>query len=344
MRIDQLYRGDCVNLLAAWRPRWADLIFADPPYNIGYDYDNYDDNRPRAEYLDWSRRWMKACRRSLKPRGSLYVAIGDDYAADLRNIGRRLGLQLRNWIIWTYTFGQSTTKKFCRSHTHILYFTRHATRFTFNDRSLRFPSARHTTYQDKRACPSGRLPNDVWNEFPRVCGTFRERVGPHGCQMPEALLMRIILASSNPGDVVLDPFVGSGTTAAVAKRLGRRYVGIDVSKQYIDSARERLAEVSDESTAKHTGLTWPALHVEMLRQLYRETAVSINRILLNATVMNVLARCLSWRTGDRYSADDVRGRLCRLARKGKLPTLPNDTAFDPALAPKTCRVRRMKAS
>ena len=156
--------------------------------------------------------------------------------------------------------------------------------------------------------------------------------------------MRIILASSDPGDAVLDPFVGSGTSAVVAKRLGRRYVGIDVSARYIDCARSRLAEVADESNAKHTRFTWPALHVEMLRQLYRETAVSINRILLSPTVRNVMARCLSWRTGDRYSADDVRGRLCRLARKGKLPTLPNDTPFDPALAPKTCRVRRMKAS
>jgi site-specific DNA-methyltransferase (adenine-specific) len=212
--------------LDSWSERCIDLAFADPPFNIGYVYDNYVDDKPNAEYVAWSRAWMAACQRVLKADGSFYIAIGDDFAADIRVLGRELGLHLRNWIIWRYTFGQNMKAKFSRAHTHVFYFTKDPKQFTFNDRNLRFPSARHTEYQDLRANPLGRLPDDVWDEFPRVCGTFRERAGFHGCQMPEALLMRIIMASSNPGEIVLDPFVGSGQAARAALHRHRYLAGV----------------------------------------------------------------------------------------------------------------------
>ena len=118
--------------------------------------------------------------------------------------------------------------------------------FTFNAEAIRVPSARQLVYGDRRANPTGRLPDDTWIlrpqdlpdgftaeedtwYFPRVCGTFKERAGWHGCQMPEQLLGRIIRACSNPGELVLDPFAGSGTTLAVAKKLGRRYLGFELS-------------------------------------------------------------------------------------------------------------------
>lgn len=327
MDLDTIYCGDALELLAAWKPAQVDLAFADPPFNIGYVYDNYHDDVPNEEYVAWSRQWMAACQRILKPHGSFYVAIGDDFAADIRIIGRKLGLHLRNWIIWRYTFGQNMKAKFSRAHTHIFYFTKDAKRFTFNDRLLRFPSARHTEYQDLRANPLGRLPDDVWDEFPRVCGTFKERAGFHGCQMPEALLMRIVMASSNPGDVVLDPFLGSGTTAVAAKRLGRRYVGIDISAEYAAHARKRLAAVRDESTARPRGGEWPALHIEMLMQLYRETKVVLANLLPNQVALRVIAASLSERSGVQYEAAEVGERLRGLAESGSLPKLPNDTAY-----------------
>jgi hypothetical protein len=232
-------------------PGAARLVFADPPFNIGYRYDGYDDARAYRDYVDWSRRWIECSARVLAPDGSLYVAIGDDYAAEIRLIGRELGLTLRNWIIWHYTFGQNMRDKFVRAHTHVLYFVRDRRRFVFHGDQLRFPSARHTEYADRRAHPDGRLPDDVWTEYPRVCGTFRERQGWHGCQMPEALLARIILASSDPGDVVLDPFVGSGTTVAAAVKLGRIGVGIEQSPDYAAAARLRLKQATREAAHWH---------------------------------------------------------------------------------------------
>ncbi|MCK4603050.1 MAG: site-specific DNA-methyltransferase, partial [Phycisphaerae bacterium] len=210
-------------------------------FNIGYKYDVYEDRKAYEEYRAWTERWMAACCNVLKPTGSLWVAIGDDYAAEMRLIARKLGLHLRNWVVWHYTFGQSTRRKFARSHTHLFYWVKDPRRFTFNDAAVRVPSARQTTYADKRANPAGKLPDDVWS-FSRVCGTFHERVEWHPCQMPERLLERIIKACSNKGELVIDPFSGSGTTCVVAARLGRQYFGIDISEKYVQRSVKRLTE------------------------------------------------------------------------------------------------------
>jgi site-specific DNA-methyltransferase (adenine-specific) len=213
------------------------------------------------EYVDWSERWMRAVHRALKPGGSFYLAIGDEFAADLCHVARRkIGFHMRNWIIWHYTFGQQTRKMFAKSHTHILYFTKQKDGFTFNADDVRVASARQTTYADKRANSKGKLPDDVWFLRPqeaaphayfepggdtwnesRVCGTFKEREGWHGCQMPFGVLNRIIKASSNKNDIVLDPFNGSGTTVVAAALLDRQYVGIDQADEYVAHARKRLA-------------------------------------------------------------------------------------------------------
>jgi DNA modification methylase len=329
MHPNTIYCGDSCDVLEGWPEGSVDLVFADPPFNIGYVYDKYQDDKPNDEYVAWSRRWMAACQRVLKPTGSFYIAIGDEFAADVRIIGRELGLHLRNWIIWYYTFGQNTKAKFARSHTHIFYFTKDEREFTFNDHLLRFPSARHTEYQDLRANSAGRLPNDVWDDFPRVCGTFKERAGFHGCQMPEALLMRIVMASSQPGELVLDPFAGSGTTLVAAKRLGRRYVGIDISKSYVSHVEERLAHAGDESQMLVDEAGWPALHVDMLAQLYRETKVTLANLLPNEVALRVVAASLSARTGASYDAAAVRGQLERMNDGKTLPKLPNDLPFVP---------------
>jgi len=234
--------GDCVEILGKLNEPVADLIFADPPFNIGYKYDVYEDRRKYDEYYDWTKAWMTVCaEKALKPKGSFWVAIGDEYAAEVRIIGNDLGLHLRNWVIWHYTFGQSTKRKFARSHAHLFYWTKDPKEFTFNDMAVRIPSARQTTYADKRANPKGKLPDDVWS-FSRLCGTFNERVGWHPCQMPERVLERIVRASSNAGDLVLDPFSGSGTTCIVAARLKRNYAGIDISSEYVGNSRQRLAD------------------------------------------------------------------------------------------------------
>jgi site-specific DNA-methyltransferase (adenine-specific) len=258
--LDRLQEGDCVEGLKSLDAGSIDLAFADPPFNIGYEYDVYNDRRDAEQYLDWTRQWGQEIVRVLKPAGAFWLAIGDEFAAEMKVMFHRdLQLSLRSWVIWYYTFGVNCTKKFSRSHAHLFYFVKDAKQFTFNDQdpAVRVPSARQLVYADKRANPEGRLPDDTWILRPqdvpggfagdqdtwyysRVCGTFKERAGWHGCQMPERLLGRIISACSNPGDVVLDPFAGSGTTLAVAKKLGRRYLGFELSPEYAARVRARL--------------------------------------------------------------------------------------------------------
>jgi len=257
--MNQVLTGDCLRILPTLPAGCVDLAFADPPFNIGYEYDVYDDRRSREHYLAWTERWLAAVVRVLRPDGSLYVAIGDEYAAEMKVRLDACGLTMRNWIIWHYTFGVHCTRKFNRSHAHVFYYVRDPKHFIFNADSVRIPSARQTTYADRRANPAGKVPDDTWVlrpqeearcfapesdtwYVPRVCGTFKERTG-HPCQMPEAVLERIIRVSSEPGDLVLDPFAGSGTTLATAARLGRKYVGVELSPDYADAVRRRLAVV-----------------------------------------------------------------------------------------------------
>ncbi len=326
--------GRCLEHMAAWPASSVDLIFADPPYNIGYTYDQYDDRLTPEEYGKWTGQWIRACSRLLKPTGSFYVLIGDEFAAEARlhikALERKKALSLRNWIIWHYTFGQNCHAKFNRSHAHLFYcvgsaafgrWQRTDPPFTFNRQEVAIPSARQTTYADARANPKGKLPDDTWclrpeaeptqlglfgdsdpadqrdpaegrtgseasasteadgadtNASPwllrpqeaegiafrsdhdtwylsRLCGTFSERQGWHPCQLPEALLERIIRVSSNEGDSVFDPFVGSGTTLAVAARLGRRWGGCELSEDYASRAASRAREA--ERTARPTTTT-----------------------------------------------------------------------------------------
>jgi site-specific DNA-methyltransferase (adenine-specific) len=276
--LGRIHRGDCVVGLRKLRAESVDLAFADPPFNIGYDYDVYDDRRGADEYVNWSRQWIEGVRRVLKPGGTFWLAIGDEFAAELKVLCTGdLGLHCRSWVVWFYTFGVHCKQKFTRSHAHLFHFVRDPKKFTFNSLAVRVPSARELVYGDKRADPDGRVPDDTWmmapalpaevptrdgfilrpqdipERFPpdsdtwfysRVAGTFNERSGWHGCQMPEQLLGRIIRACSNEGDIVLDPFSGSGTTLAVAKKLRRSFLGFELSKQYARNIERRLAAIT----------------------------------------------------------------------------------------------------
>jgi len=287
--------GDCLAEMNRLPEGDVDLVFADPPFNIGYDYDVYDDSLEHQRYLDWSGQWISAVWRVLKPTGAFWLAIGDEYAAELKLASQKIGFHCRSWVIWYYTFGVNCSRKFTRSHAHLFHFVKDPVNFTFRDDDLdnRVPSARELVYNDKRAHPRGRLPDDTWiirpadavgelvsddeawtphtlaapsdtdrtftlrpqdlehcfraSEdtwyFPRVAGTFKERAGFHGCQMPEQLLGRIIRTCSEAGDLVLDPFSGSATTLAVAKKLGRRFLGFELSEDYVRYGLERLAAI-----------------------------------------------------------------------------------------------------
>ena len=261
LKSGKIHQGDCLELMRTVDSGCVDLVFADPPFNIGYEYDQSDDRQDDEKYIAWCSDWMAQVHRVLKPSGTFWLAIGDEYAAELKVAAQReIGFATRSWVIWYYTFGVNCKTKFSRSHAHLFHFVKDPETFTFNDHEIRVPSARQLVYGDKRANPSGRLPDDTWIlrpqdipesfqgdedtwHFPRVCGTFKERTGGHGCQMPEQLLGRIIRASSNEQERVLDPFGGSGTTLAVAKKLGRQYLGIELSENYVELIKKRLAAI-----------------------------------------------------------------------------------------------------
>lgn len=256
-----IYNEDCITGLQKLDPGVVDLAFADPPFNIGYKYDVYRDSLDDDEYVQWCSRWIGEVVRVLKDDGTFWLAIGDEYAAELKVLMQRQHhLVCRSWVIWYYTFGVNCKNKFSRSHAHLFHMVKNPKQFTFQADQIRIPSARQLVYNDARANPTGRLPDDTWIlrpqdlrdgfsadqdtwYFPRVAGTFHEREGFHGCQMPEQLLGRIIRACSREGEIVLDPFGGSGTTLAVAKKLGRKHLGFELSADYVEKINERLAKI-----------------------------------------------------------------------------------------------------
>ena len=310
--LNKIICGDCIELLSKVRKPFADLIFADPPFNIGYEYDKYNDKQDREQYIAWTKDWMTVCKKVLKPHGSLYIAIADEYAANVKIIADALGLFLRNWLIWHYTFGQQMKNKFARSHTHIFYFVNDEKNFTFNDYAVRVPSDRQLIYNDRRANPVGKMPDDVWSQYSRVCGTFKERTGWHPCQMPESLLKRIIAASSNPGDCVLDPFSGSGTTAAAAYQLDRNYVAVEVSQRYVENAKKRLADLK---SLHRSNLFFNLTELGELKRLLSDMEMPAKEIAADRDLLQLFTNQFTVRmnNGKQYKTEEMVTALKDLA-------------------------------
>ena len=212
----------------------VDLIVADPPYNLDTSYGRNRQKKSWEEYESFTRKWLAEAVRLMKPEASLYVFMGVGFIARLfLMLQKDLGLHFNSWIVWHYTQGMGRRKGFSPRHEDILYFTK-SRKYVFNLDSIRIPQK----YYRKRNNMTGANPGDVWF-FSHIhyCSAERE---PHPTQKPEALLERIIKSSSDAGQMVLDPFVGSGTTARVARVLGRSYVGIDINPEYIRRAKERV--------------------------------------------------------------------------------------------------------
>lgn len=228
--------GDATIEMAQLPPACIDLVIADPPYNLGKDYGNNLDLRAWHDYEHFTQEWLKQALRVLKPTGSLYVFMGVRFIARLYlMLEADFGLQFNGWITWHYTQGMGRKRGFSPRHEDILYFTR-STDYTFNLDDVRIPQK----YYRERNNMAGANPGDVW-EFSHVhyCSAEREQ---HPTQKPEALAERMIRASSNVGDWVLDPFVGSGTTCKVAQVLERRWIGIDINPEYIAMSQRRLTD------------------------------------------------------------------------------------------------------
>ncbi len=220
--------GDCLKILPTL-PK-ARMIFADPPDNLGLKYNGFTDRQER--YLEWLSRVMLS---GWKYSDIFWLSFYHKYLAYVVSMGG----DSSRLFIWRFTFGQHRESDCGNGFRPILRIIKPHT-VIYPD-AIRIPSARQTVYGDKRANPEGRVPDDVW-DFPRVCGTFKERSRWHPCQHPEALIERIVKLSTKEGDLVIDMFAGRGTVNRVCKRLNRHCIGIEISQFYCDKIEADLCK------------------------------------------------------------------------------------------------------
>lgn len=235
-----VFWGDAVSVMEQRvEDESVDLIFADPPYSIGKRFVNFHDKWPsEAAYVEWCQQWLALCIAKLKPTGSLYVMTSTQCVPYL-DLYLRHRLHIVSRIVWHYDSSSVQAKRhFGSMYEPILFCVKNKDDYTFNTDDIKveartgsqrklidYRKSTPTTYNSKK------VPGNVWY-YARVRYRMPEYEN-HPAQKPEALLERIILASSNPDDVVLDPFSGTFTTSSVAKRLGRRSIGIEREKEYV---------------------------------------------------------------------------------------------------------------
>ena len=231
----KIWFGNALDLFENVDDGSVDLIIADPPYNLGKNYGNNLDSMDFEDYLTFSKQWLSHAKRALSPTGAIYVFMGVRFISYLYGIlDKDLSMLFNSWIVWHYTQGIGKTVGFSPRHDDILLFTK-SKKFTFNLDSVRVPQKYYRSRNNMR----GANPGDVW-EFSHVhyCNTNRQN---HPTQKPEGLIERMILASSNEEDLVLDPFAGSGTTLRVCQQLNRSAIGFEINPEYVAMTEERLA-------------------------------------------------------------------------------------------------------
>lgn len=243
----QIYLGDALEVLKTEIPsESADLIFVDPPYNIGKRFVDFHDKWPSdEEYAKWAYQWIDECIRVLNPRGTLYVMTSTQ-AMPYLDLYIRKRLTILSRIAWRYDSSGVQAKKYYGSmYEPLLHCVKNAAEYTFNADAIKIKAktgAQRKLIDYRKAIPTQynteKIPGNVWY-FPRVRYRMDEYEN-HPSQKPEALLERIIKASSNEGDVVLDPFAGTFTSAAVAKRLRRMSVAIESQEEYVKIGLRRV--------------------------------------------------------------------------------------------------------
>lgn len=242
MEINKLYNGNSIELMKSLESESIDLIVTSPPYNAGKEYEN---ELTLNEYKEFAQAWVSEIRRILKPNGSFwlnvgYMKLGKNETLPLTYLYYPLiNIPLIQEIVWHYEGGMSYKKRFTHRTERWMWFSKNPDKLTFNLDDVRDITLNRTV--DKRNHPLGKNPTDYWY-FDRVVsgtGKVSEKTA-HPCQYPEKMIERIIKACSNKNDLVFDPFMGSGTTAVVSKRLNRNYIGFELNEEYIKIANERI--------------------------------------------------------------------------------------------------------
>lgn len=243
--INQIIHGDCLEVMRQIPSDSVDITFADPPFNLKKKYNTYEDHKDEDAYLDWCREWLFEMVRITKPSGSIFVHNIPKwltyYAGFLNEFAT-----FRHWIAWdapTAPMGKTLQP----SHYGILFYAKNPKENKFYE--IRYPHKRCRKcgyllkdYGGKKKIlhPFGPLVSDTWSDIHRI--RHNKHRDAHPCQLPVHLLERLILMSTDEGDVILDPFIGTGTTAVAAARLGRNVIGIDVDSEYVDITCRKFAQ------------------------------------------------------------------------------------------------------
>ncbi|MBR1853646.1 MAG: site-specific DNA-methyltransferase [Lachnospiraceae bacterium] len=255
----RVYCEDCLSFLKSLESASVNVVFADPPYNIGKA--DWDDLGSQDDYTNWSIEWIREASRILKPTGALFVCGFTEILADIRKPAMEYFEKCR-WLIWYYDNKANMRNDWGRSHESIVCF-RKSDAFTFNTDDVRIPYNAHTLKYPNRSQsgktsqffneknekkewtpnPKGAKPKDVIN-LPTTCNGMKEKT-KHPTQKPEALIRKILLASTNEGDTVVDPFSGSGTTAVAASQLNRKFIVNDQCAEYNEWANDRILSIKN---------------------------------------------------------------------------------------------------
>lgn len=274
--------GDAVETLKRYPDNSIDLVFADPPYNLDKPYNLYDDERENKRYIDWCNAWLSEYVRILKPTGSLFVLNlprWTMYHAQFLN----QHLYFQNWIVWEAL--SEPRGKLMPAHYGLLFYTKHPTNFTFNYTEVSELDARY--YCLRSSCIRKRKGlgvddkeslTDFWWNIHRI--KHRRDRDYHPCQLPDALLERIICLSTNPDDIVLDALCGTGITPVTAFKLGRRYIAIDIDENYVRITKEKLAEVERNGFVRRESIRKPqrAYTKKELQLELRKLASNLGRL------------------------------------------------------------------
>lgn len=241
----KIIHGDVLLGLKEIPDESVDLIFADPPYNIGKDFDGLKEKWNEEDFLAWCYEWIDDCFRVLKPHGTFYLMNSTENMPFLDIYCRKL-FTIKSRVVWSYdSSGVQAKTYFGSMYEPILMLTKHPKSYTFNHEDILVEAKTGAKRQliDYRKNPpqpynTKKVPGNVW-EFPRVRFKMDEYEN-HPTQKPESLLERVVKASSNEGDLVLDPFSGSFSTGAVAKRFNRKFVGIEINEDYVKMGIRKL--------------------------------------------------------------------------------------------------------
>lgn len=251
MNHNVVLQGDCLEHLKTIPSESVDITFADPPFNLNKKYNSYEDGLELKEYLAWCRAWLQEMVRITKPTGSIFVHNIPKWLTYYAGFLNELA-EFRHWISWD-AMGAPLGKSLLPNHYGILYYVKDRKKAKFYELRYPHPRARKSNillkdYGGKKESlhPFGPLVSDVWTDLHRI--RHNKRRDAHPCQLPIPLLERIILMSTDVGDIVLDPFAGTGTSLVAAKRLGRSYIGLELDPNYVQISQKNLA--STEATSK----------------------------------------------------------------------------------------------